>query len=194
MGDIRKKRLMAIAGLFWLLYLIIHMVLNLQYFQGEKVFNGFYQDFRNSGWLYFLFNTLLVSGLLIHVYIALARLIDSDKRRLTHYKKRYPKGIPKAVAWSGVTILLVFIILHTIQMLTLSETLFLATIYIFKSPWYIAGYGLGLLALAAHLHHGLSNVAQSFGKSHNQYQWLVLSFITILIAGFASIPLSIILE
>ena len=50
----------------------------------------------------------------------------------------------------------------------------------------------GLLSLAAHLHHSLGNITQTFGVSATQNHIVVFSVLILLIGGFASVPLSII--
>jgi len=64
---------------------------------------------------------------------------------------------------------------------------------IFSNPLMWVVYGLGMLAISAHLQHGLSNVLQTLGVCSKQYQKLAWLIVIIIMVGFASIPLSIIL-
>ncbi len=184
---------MASAGLIWISYLIIHMLANLQFFKSADAFNGFYAWFNNSV-LYLPITILLILALLLHVAFASYRQLDSNQKRHIGYKKPYPKAVPRLVAWGGALLLLSFIIFHMIQMLSQSEDLHQALINIFANPLMWVLYALGLFALGAHLHHGLANIGQTFGLSHHQHYLFVWGFLILLIGGFISVPLSIILR
>ncbi len=194
MSDIIQKRLMAFAGLTWFIYLVFHMLANLQFFSGEKAFNGFYNWFNESSILYVLVSAILLVGLLFHVFVAVSRQLKNNELRRSGYEKPYPKGVPRIIAWSGAIILLTFIIIHVIQVLILSDeqALYSALKEIFTNPVNVIIYALGLLALSAHLYHALSSVLQTLGIGHQQNHYWVLGILFILIGGFASVPFTII--
>lgn len=194
MNAIIQKKLMVVAAGIWLIYLVIHMLANLRYFSGKVAFNGFYNWFNNSTIIFYVVSALLLIGLLFHVYTAASRQLDSNKKRTIAYKKPYPEAIPRLVAWAGAFVLLGFIVWHVFQMLVLADDsdLYGALHSIFKEPslmWLI--YALGLFALTAHLHHGLDNIAQTFGLTHRQNQFAVALALVLLIGGFASVPIKI---
>jgi succinate dehydrogenase / fumarate reductase cytochrome b subunit len=62
---------------------------------------------------------------------------------------------------------------------------------IFQRPIMWAIYGLGMIAISAHLHHGLSNVLQTLGISSKQYKSTAFIIVLLIMAGYASIPLGI---
>jgi len=87
-----------------------------------------------------------------------------------------------------------FIVIHSVQMLSTDPTnLYQQMEEIFSNPLMWVVYGLGMLAISAHLQHGLSNVLQTLGVCSKQYQKLAWLIVIIIMVGFASIPLSIIL-
>ncbi len=62
---------------------------------------------------------------------------------------------------------------------------------VFTDPIMLAVYALGFVALAAHLHHALGSVGQTFGLTHKQHNGLVIAFVIFLVGGFALVPLSL---
>lgn len=193
MFEIYQKRILAIAGITWFVYLIFHMLANLQFFSGETAFNDFYGWFNSSLFLYLLVSIILLIGLLAHVSIAVLRQVSNHKKRRQGYHKAYPKEIPRVIAWSGATILLTFIIFHVLQVMILNEPTYRTVVNTFQSPLMWGVYGLGLAALTAHLYHALTNVLQTLGVTHKQNRYWVVGILVFLIGGFVSVPITIIL-
>ena len=185
------KKMMAVAGLIWFVYLIFHMLSVLSFHSGEAVFSGFYV-WLNSSILYPILLALLVLTIFFHIVIAVSRQLSNNESIGERYKKTYPKAIPRLVAWLGALIMLAFIVIHSVQMLS-TETVDLYqeihSIFNYPLMWFI--YGLGLLSLSTHLHHALTNVLQTLGISSSQCHGLALFIVVVIMAGFASIPLSI---
>ena len=187
------KKLMAIAGLIWFVYLIYHLLSVLTFHSGEVVFNAFY-SWLNSSWIYPVLLTLLGSTIVFHIYVAVTRQLDNNKSAGIGYKKSYPKAVPRIVAWSGAALIFLFIVIHSVQMLSVDETnLYQHMVLIFSNPLMWVIYGLGMIAISAHLHHSLSNVLQTLGVSSRQHHNLAWLIIIVIMLGFASIPLSIVL-
>ena len=184
---------MAIAGLIWFIYLIYHLFSVLTFHSGEVVFNAFY-TWLNSSWIYPVLLVVLGSTIVFHIYVAVARQINNNKSTGISYKKTYPKAVPRVFAWSGAAMVFFFIVIHSVQMLSADATnLYQQMLVIFSNPLMWAIYGLGMVAISAHLHHGLSNVLQTLGISSKQHHNLAWLIVIIIMFGFASIPLSIVL-
>jgi len=185
------KKMMAVAGLIWFVYLIFHMLSVLSFHSGEAVFSGFYL-WLNSSVFYPILLVLLVLTISFHIVIAVSRQLSNNESIGERYKKTYPKAIPRLVAWLGASIMLAFIVIHSVQMLSTETVDLYQEIYsIFNQPlmWFV--YGLGLLSLSTHLHHALTNVLQTLGISSSQCHGLAIFIVVIIMAGFASIPLDI---
>lgn len=192
MNNYQTKRLMASAGIFWFIYLIIHMLANLNFLTGADNFNGFYVWFNEAVILRWSIIGILIGSILLHVFVAVNRQLNSNKKRPTEYKKTYPKAVPRLFAWSGASLLFGFIVLHFVQMQLLQTRDFYAEIQtLFSDPIMLGIYALGFVALAAHLHHSLGNVRQTFGLTHRQQHNLIILLVVILIGGFSAVPISI---
>lgn len=189
-----SKKWMATAGLVWLLYLAFHLLSLLNFHSGKVAFNDFYQWFAQTP-IYSFMIVLLIATLSFHVIVAVSRQLKNNVSAGTRYKKTYPKAIPRVVAWGGAGILFAFIIFHFIQMTLLIDKadLYQSIVLMFSNPLMWLIYGLGLLALGAHLHHGLTNVLQTFGLSSKHHHGVAIAIVLVVIGSFISIPVSVIL-
>ena len=185
------KKMMAIAGLFWFFFLIFYLLGALTFHSGEQAFTAFYAWF-NGSIFYPILATLLILTLAFHVFIAITRQLSNNVSSGERYKKPYPKAIPRIVAWSGASIILIFIVTHTIQMLSINTIdLYSEVQNIFQRPIMWAIYGFGMIAISTHLHHGLTNVLQTLGISSKQHKGIALIIVLLIMAGYASIPLGV---
>ena len=185
------KKMMALAGLFWFFFLIFYLFGALTFHSGEQVFTALYVWF-NGSIFYPILIALLILTLTFHVFIAITRQLSNNVSSGDRYKKSYPKAVPRIVAWSGASIILAFIVTHSVQMLS-TETIDLYSEIqsIFQRPLMWVIYGLGMVAISTHLYHGLTNVLQTLGISSKQHKGLALIIVLIIMAGFASIPLGV---
>jgi len=185
------KKMMAMAGLFWFFFLIFYLLGALTFHSGEEAFTAFYVWF-NGSIFYPVLATLLIATLAFHLVVAVTRQLSNNISSGDRYKKPYPKAVPRIVAWSGASIILIFIITHTVQMLSINTVdLYSEITNIFQRPVMWAIYGLGMIAISTHLHHGLSNVLQTLGVSSKQHKGIALLIVLLIMAGYASIPLGI---
>ena len=185
------KKMMAIAGLFWFFFLIFYLLGALTFHSGEEAFTAFYVWF-NGSIFYPVLTILLILTITFHVFVAITRQLSNNVSSGDRYKKPYPKAVPRIVAWSGASIILIFIITHTVQMLSINTVdLYSEITNIFQRPIMWAIYGLGMIAISTHLHHGLSNVLQTLGVSSKQHKSIALLIVLLIMVGYASIPLGI---
>ena len=57
--------------------------------------------------------TLLIFTLAFHVFVAVTRQLSNNVSSGNQYHKAYPKAVPRIVAWSGASIILIFIVIHS---------------------------------------------------------------------------------
>ena len=214
-SSLAKKYVMALSGLFLCLFLLGHLVGNLQLFipgeEGQQAFNE-YAHFMTTFPLVKLLSYLTYAAVLFHVVDGIALTLQNRKARPTGYVKE--KGSANA-SWSsrnmGIlgTIILVFLVshmqnfwyvmhfgpidfdsdglkdLHTVVMRFFGPENGLAGLA-------VAGYVLAQFALGFHLIHGFQSAFQSLGLRHSKYSPLIeragLLFGIVVPALFASIP------
>jgi succinate dehydrogenase / fumarate reductase cytochrome b subunit len=189
-----SKKWMATAGLVWLLYLVFHLLSLMNFHSGKVAFNDFYQWFVQTPFESIMV-VLLIATLSFHVIVAVSRQLKNNVSAGARYKKAYPKAIPRVIAWGGASTLFAFIVFHFIQMKFLIDEvdLYQSIVLMFSNPLMWLIYCLGLFALGAHLHHGLTNVLQTFGLSSKHHHGVAIAIVLVVIGSFISIPVSVIL-
>lgn len=209
---------MAVSGLIFVLYVLLHMYGNLKVFWGEEAFNTYAHHLRTIGepmlphaGLLWVIRVVLIIAVVAHVYSA-ARLW---KRANAAREQKY--AVKKAVAasfsskwmrWGGVALLL-FIIWHLLhftiakinvgsggQGAEITQNPYQLVVHSFGAWWMVIIYLLALAALGMHLHHGIWSASQTLGFTNTPQQRKVAKTIAALVAlvvavGFALPPLFI---
>lgn len=184
-----KKRLMAIAGLLLTTYLLFHMLGNLSFFSPQH-YAAFYAVYNHPfiRWPLWL---LVVAALALHVVVALQTRLHNRKARLQSYQYPRRRHIPSWLVSIVITLILLFILWHLIQMWSFGEVdIYQQTQALFGSAWQVVLYLGGLLLLGLHLQHSLTNVLQTMGITAKQYYVLVTLLVVLLIVGFSAVPLA----
>lgn len=184
-----KKRLMAIAGLLLTTYLLFHMLGNLSFFSPQH-YTAFYAVYNHPfiRWPLWL---LVVAALALHVVVALQTRLHNRKARLQSYQYPRRRHIPSWLVSIVITLILLFILWHLIQMWSFGEVdIYQQTQALFGSAWQVVLYLGGLLLLGLHLQHSLTNVLQTMGITAKQYYGLVTLLVVLLIVGFSAVPLA----
>lgn len=185
-----QKRLMAMAGLVMLAYLIFHMLTNLSFFS-ESAFTGFY-DFYNQALIRWPLLVIILGAIAFHVKVAVKIRKVNAKARTVDYARHEKFKIPAYLVTLSVAFLLVFIVIHIIQTVSFDTgRVYQELIYQFQSFWMLIFYLAGLFVLTMHLSHSLANVLQTLGKTSARCLYLVWGGALVLTGGFALVPLYI---
>ena len=120
-STIGKKIIMAVTGLIWVGFVILHMAGNLQAFLGAEKLNGYaamlHGPLEEVVWLQ---RVVLFVALVLHVLMAWQLTRRAAEARPVGYKMRTPQVSTKSsrlMRWGGV-VLLVFIVLHILHFTT----------------------------------------------------------------------------
>ncbi|TJY66754.1 succinate dehydrogenase cytochrome b subunit [Sphingobacterium alkalisoli] len=208
-----SKLIMAATGLFLCLFLVIHLLGNLQLLlpesEAREQFNQ-YSRLLSQNILIKIISYVLYLSLIGHAVYAL--LITRKNNKANGTKYIYDKR-SEVSSWSsrnmGIlgTIILIFLIIHfkdywyiykfgsLPQDANGNKDLYSIVIRSFQQEWYIILYEICFIALGFHLLHGFFSAARTLGLYHPKYALLVRIFgwvYSILItAGFMLIPLYI---
>jgi succinate dehydrogenase / fumarate reductase cytochrome b subunit len=170
LSSILKKALMAITGLFWFVYLIVHLAGNLLLVKGAESFN-FYAETLGSNPLVVLAEIALLVTILVHIFSALRVSRENNKARPHAYAYKVPSTGSSTFAsrtmWYGGVILLLFIIVH-VWMFKYGDHagaggLWGLVVRSFKHPLIVVGYVIAMLPLGLHLSHGFGSAFQTLG-------------------------------
>ncbi len=199
-----KKVLMAVTGIILFLYLVGHMLGNLQIFLDPGQIDKYAHMLHASAAFLWSVRLVLLFCLGVHILAAFQVWWRSLQARPVKYKVFNPPEVDyaaKTMVWSG-PIIAAFIIAHLLH-LTVGN---IHPDFVELGPYHnvITGfqhmpvaiaYIVALLLLAFHLYHGLWSLFQTLGLDHPRLRWLyrpLAVLLTVVIAtGFISVPVSV---
>ena len=178
-SSIGLKLLMAVTGIIFVLYLVLHMYGNLQAFRGAEAFNDYAHHLRTFGepmlpyaGLLWVIRVVLVLALIGHAGSAFALWSRASGARTQRYAVKKAVGSTlssRTMRWGGLALLL-FVIFHILHLTTHTVTPqgeqaspYANIVESFSIWWVTLIYALAMLALAMHLHHGIWSAAQTLG-------------------------------
>jgi len=196
---------MALAGLFLLLFLPLHLSINLLLLKADPVPFNRAASFMASFPLIKIFEVVLFAAILIHVTYGIWLQVENWFARPVGYaggEKSKTASLSRFMIWTG-GVVLTFLILHFFNFYFIKlgivpgdpEDFYSVAHNLFKIPAYIYIYLFCFLLLGFHLHHAFSSAFQTLGLNHriwtpvvNVFAWIYAIAIP---AGFAAIAIII---
>lgn len=204
-SSVGKKLVMALTGLFLILFLVEHLAANLLLLINDngKIFEE-YSEFMASS-LNIPIRIVEIGLFVCLVYHAIdgVRLwLDNKRARGVNYKNNNPSENStffSRIMIHGGTIIFIFLVIHLrtfffpYRLGNPSNTMYEGVVEAFSNTYYSLFYLLAMIFLAFHLVHGFQSSFQSMGIRHNRYTAFIkkfgIVFSILLCAGFALIPL-----
>ncbi len=208
-SSIGSKFLIALTGLFLIIFLIGHLAGNLLFIAGPDTFNEYSHRLTSNPLVYVAELGLLVIFAL-HIIKTVTLFAGSYSARPQGYaKRRWAKtknpNSRKSVSSSTMivtgTITLLFVVTHlaTFKFGTYYETpdgirdIYRLQLAVFSHPGYVAFYIIAMGVIVFHLWHGAASAMQSFGVNSPAWtprlQWLGRGLAVIVGLGFAMLPI-----
>lgn len=209
------KLLMAVTGLIFVGYLLLHAYGNLKALQGEEAFNSYAEHLRTIGepmlpyaGLLWIIRVVLILSIIGHAYAAYTLWSRADSARRVKYDAVKTVATAKWMRWGG-TFLLVFIVWHLLNftvpkispnpdkqgpdILNNPYQLVVAT---FQVWWMVLIYVAAMVALFMHLKHGAYSAQQTLGwtstpAAHARAKLVGWVLATVVVVGFLIPPLAI---
>lgn len=214
-SSIGKKFIMSLAGIFLLVFLFVHLCINLLLilFSSTEYFNVA-SHFMRTNIIVKIFEVVLFGGILLHILYAVILQIQNWIARPTDYKvANYSQTsiFSKFVIHTAVVIF-TFLVIHLMDFYFTSkfghsvkevsytdgnvmEDLAGIVIAKFHIGAFVWGYILCFIVLGLHLHHGFQSAFQTLGINHHRYTPVIkgigLIYTLIIVIGFTIIPLVI---
>lgn len=168
--SIMKKALMALTGLCWFVYVLLHLLGNLLLWAGPEKYNE-YAHALVSNPLLIPAEIVLVVTLLAHVVTAFRVTNENNAARPQPYAMKAASSGSSTLAsrtmWYGGVILFIFIILHVWMFKYGDQSgvhgLWGLVVRSFKNPLVSLGYIIAMVALGFHLSHGFASALQTLG-------------------------------
>jgi succinate dehydrogenase / fumarate reductase cytochrome b subunit len=205
-STIGKKAVMALTGVILTGFLVVHMLGNLQVFLGAEVMNHYAESFRATPALLWWVRIVLLLSVLLHAWAAVQlTAIKSAARPIPYVKTANVQGTTgsRTMMLSG-PVIGVFVIGHLLHLTTgtihpqfVELHAYENVVIGFSNPIAAAVYIAAMILVGFHLSHGIWSVFQSLGFSHPRYTPLLKRFSAVfswlLIAGFISVPVAVLL-
>ncbi len=215
-SSLGKKYIMAITGCGLFLFVLAHMVGNLQIFLGWEAINRYGHFLQNLGELLWVTRIGLLVMVVLHIVSAVRLTAENRAARGQAYVAYKPVGssyASRTMMMSGL-IIAAFIIYHllhfTVQVESVNLTgknfhdlvdakgrhdVFAMMVAGFSNGWVCAFYIIAMALLCLHLSHGVSSMFQSMGWKKSYYKPLLdngarLLAITIFV-GYSIIPIAV---
>jgi succinate dehydrogenase / fumarate reductase cytochrome b subunit len=210
-STITLKLLMAVSGLLFIFFVLMHMYGNLKAFGGHDTYNAYAEHLRTFGepilpreGLLWILRLGLLAALALHVYSALALWHRAGKARRTKYvaKKNLGSSVSsRTMRWGGITLLL-FVVWHLLHFTVVkinpsggeTNDPYNLVVDSFQEWWMTIIYLVAMAALGLHLHHGTWSSLQTLGWTSTAAArtrakiagWVVAIVIA---GGFSLVPL-----
>jgi|SRR5688572_14167222 len=206
-----RKLLMALTGLFLILFLVIHLIGNLQLLKNDEgeAFNV-YARFMTSNPIIVTISYVNYACILVHVIWALLLTLTNRGARGSNGYAVVKNSSPWTSRNMGIlgTLILIFLVIHLRtfwyemhwgDVSTVNydgedvKDLYATVAMAYSSLWYVVLYVISMLILAFHLWHGFVSSFQTLGLNHPKYNPAIAfvgkTFAIIVPALFALIPI-----
>jgi succinate dehydrogenase / fumarate reductase cytochrome b subunit len=207
-SSITSKVIMALAGLFLVVFLLVHLGINLlllandggQAFSAAATFMGTNPVIRVS-------EVVLFGGFLLHMLFGVVVSLRNRASRPVRYQHRSmteTSPLSKYMLHSGI-IVFIFLVIHFIDFYFIKVGLvappsgierhdfYRRSLLLFSDKAYSAIYMVGFLFLGFHLNHAVQAAFQTMGLNHSKYTGAVkvasTAYAVIVAGGFMVIPL-----
>ena len=215
-STIGRKLLMALTGLFLILFLAVHLAGNLLLLKNDngEAFN-IYAKFMTSNPLILTISYVNYACILAHVIWALLLTVQNRKARGGEGYAVIKNSSPWTSRNMGIlgTFILIFLVIHLkgfwyemhwggIPTVNYDgeqvKDLYTVVQAAYSKAWYVGIYVFSMLVLAFHLWHGFVSAFQTLGLNHAKYNPLIAfvgkAFAIIVPALFALIPIWMFLD
>ena len=215
-SSLGKKFIMAVTGCFLFLFIVGHLVGNLQIFLGPEAINRYGHFLQGNVELLWPARIGLLVILSLHLWSAIKLSAENKAARPVAYAQYNPVGstyASRTMLMSGLILFcfLVYHILHyTVQVPAVNFTgqnfigfedpekrhdVYRMVVIGFRNIWATSFYVVGVGLVCLHLSHGASSMFQSLGWKNSAYRPVLdrsAQGLALLIwLGYISIPLSI---
>lgn len=214
-SSVGKKLFMSLAGIFLLLFLVVHLIINLLlvFSDSTESFN-IAATFMGTNPVIMVMEVVLFGGLLLHMILGLILQIQNILARPIGYKKRNNSTTSTFSRYMLHTAIIVtiFLVLHLFDFWVKNKfqgvvneveyangqiyhDLGALVLERFKIGWVVITYVFLLIGLGFHLHHAFQAAFQTLGLNNKKYTPAIKAFGVIysivITAGFISIPVII---
>jgi succinate dehydrogenase / fumarate reductase, cytochrome b subunit len=203
-----KKVVMAVTGCMMFLFVIGHMLGNLQMFESPARINAYSRFLHNLGEVLWLERGVMLLAIALHIIVTVQLALRSQAARPIGYSRKQAINssyASRTMYWSG-PIVLAFIIFHLLQFTAgyihpqsqfIEGDVYHNVVAGFQVWWVSLWYIFAVSLLGVHLSHGIWSMFQSVGLAHPRHTPLLKNaaraIAIVIVLGYISIPISVLL-
>ena len=204
LSSIIRKFIMALSGLFLIIFLITHLVINSLTLASSKDLFNEAAHFMATNPIIYAMQYVLALGFIIHIGMGIKLTIQNKRARSQEYvynkmSKNTDLSSRSMIVSGGLVI--VFLALHLrdyfyqMKFVGLPEgtTDYDLVVNLFTNPYYTAVYVIAFIVLGVHLNHGFKSAFQSMGANHKKYNPLIkivsTAYSIVIALGFSTIAI-----
>lgn len=212
-SSIGKKVIVAVTGTIMVLFLVGHMLGNLQVFAGRgptsetTKLNEYAELLRFEIGVLWAIRIALLSTVMLHVATVIRLRSENSSARNQNYAVRHyqkANAFSRSMFWGGLAIL-AYIVYHILHLtmgvahagLFVPGEVYENVIRSFQNPLIAGVYVIATVCLYLHLFHGTVSLFQTLGVSHPRHLELVRKLghglAAVIVLGFASVPIGVLL-
>lgn len=204
-ATVAKKVLVAITGIVLFGFVLIHMVGNIQLYQGPEKLNHYAELLQSMKPVLWTFRIVLLAAVGVHALFAiLLWLRNRGARPVAYENQRFVSATltSRTMIWSGPLIGL-FVVYHILHFTTGtfppphfdSHNVYNNVVYAFQVPGVSIAYIIAMVALGFHLYHGGVSLFQTLGlrTPHDEKPLKLVLWVitTIIVVVNISFPLAV---
>lgn len=209
-STITLKLLMAVSGLIFIVFVLVHMYGNLKAFAGHDAYNEYAEHLRSIGepelpheGMLWAIRVVLVTALVLHVSSAATLWRRANGARTQRYAvRRYTSSTlsSRTMRWGGLA-LLTFLVWHLLNFTVVkinpsgggTDDPYDLLVDTFELWWMTLIYLVALVALGMHLRHGVWSALQTLGLTNSERlrrnaKLVALLLAVVIAGGFSLVP------
>src|ERR1700734_3453553 len=207
-STVGKKIVMAVTGAILFVFVIGHLLGNLQVYEGPAKLNAYGAFLHSIGEILWPVRIILLVCVTLHIIATVQLALLKKRARPIGYSRKQAIAssyASRTMYWSG-PIVLAFIIFHLLHLTAgyihpgaayIEGNVYHNVVSGFQVWWVSLSYVVAICLLGLHLRHGLWSMFQTLGTHQPQYtarlQATALVVALLIVLGYISIPISVLL-
>jgi len=207
-SSVGRKIVMAVTGVILTLFVLGHMLGNIQAYMGAETMNAYAKFLQGSlhGGGVWIARLVLLVVVLFHLWAALSLTLSNHSARPQGYRAQQLQAASlssRTMRYTGV-LLACFIVYHLLHLTTghanpgfVHGDAYGNLVRGFQNPAAAIAYIVAMICLGLHLWHGVWSFTQTFGWAHPRYNFARKAIATVIAALVTvvniSFPISVLL-
>jgi succinate dehydrogenase / fumarate reductase cytochrome b subunit len=207
-STVGKKIVMAVTGAILFLFVIGHLLGNLQVFEGPAKLNAYGAFLHRIGEVLWPVRIILLLAVALHIIATVQLALRKKRARPIGYSRKQAIAssyASRTMYWSG-PIVLAFIIFHLLHLTAgyvhpgaayIEGDVYHNVVSGFQVWWVSLSYVVAICLLGLHLRHGLWSMFQTVGIHQPQHtarlKKAAMVIAVLIVLGYISIPISVLL-